>query len=544
MAVDRRQALYDRIRSSTKDEVVLEEMVRLGFWPRRGTIPLDPADEIRERAEMERELAALRTEQTRLGNIEALKKELLKRRLLESKARQAETKARRERERVARADAWKIAKSKDILFLGRGVSGGLSERTSDETKLGAQGLPVLRTPEDVARAAGIPVPELRFLTFARTTSGISHYQRFTLPKKTGGERLISAPMPRLKKLQRWLLDTVLAKVALHEASHGFRPDRSIVSNARPHVGAKVVVNLDLESFFPTVTFPRIRGVFRSLGYGEAVATVLALVASEPDTFKVELDGRTFEVAQGPRRLPQGAPTSPAITNVLCRRLDRRLFHAAKKLGFVYSRYADDLSFSSADPVAAKRAGQLLKQVRFVVGEEGFVPHPEKTRVFHRGRQQEVTGLVVNDKVGVERETLRKFRALLHGIDKTGPEGKTWGSSPDVFASAKGFASYVAMVDPEKGRALLAKVAELMAKYGYQPPPRPPGPGRSPRSPKPDAGSATTPLASASPVASSASSPQTSPRPSPEAPDVAPAAPGAPENPSTDPAPKKKWWKLF
>lgn len=537
MAVDRRQALYDRIRSSTKDEVVLEEMVRLGFWPRRGTIPLDPADEIRERAEMERELAALRTEQTRLGNIEALKKELLKRRLLESKARQAETKARRERERVARADAWKVAKSKDILFLGRGVSGGLSERTSDETKLGAQGLPVLRTPEDVARAAGIPVPELRFLTFARTTSGISHYQRFTLPKKSGGERLISAPMPRLKKLQRWLLDTVLAKVALHEAAHGFRPDRSIVSNARPHVGAQVVVNLDLESFFPTVTFPRIRGVFRSLGYGEAVATVLALLASEPDTFKVELDGRTFEVAQGPRRLPQGAPTSPAITNVLCRRLDRRLFHAAKKLGFVYSRYADDLSFSSADPVAKKRAGQLLKQVRFIVGEEGFVPHPEKTRVFHRGRQQEVTGLVVNDKVGVERETLRKFRALLHGIDKAGPEGKTWGSSPDVFASAKGFASYVAMVDPEKGRALLTRVAELAAKYGYQPPPRPPrSPGTDSRKALPSG------PVSASPVVPT-SAPQ-APLPSPAAPDPAPPPPAAPENASTDPAPKKKWWKLF
>lgn len=542
MAVDRRQALYDRIRSSTKDEVVLEEMVRLGFWPRRGTIPLDPADEIRERAEMERELAALRTEQTRLGNVEALKKELLKRRLLESKARQAETKARRERERVARAEAWKVAKSRDIVFLGRGVSGGLSGRTSDETKLGAQGLPVHRTPEDVARAAGIPVPELRFLTFARTTSTLSHYQRFTLPKKSGGHRTISAPMPRLKKLQRWLLDTVLAKVALHEAAHGFRADRSIVSNARPHVGAKVVVNLDLESFFPTVTFPRIRGVFRSLGYSEAVATVFALIASEPDTFKVELDGRTFEVAQGPRRLPQGAPTSPAITNVLCRRLDRRLFHAAKKLGFVYSRYADDLSFSSADPVVAKRAGQLLKQVRFIVGEEGFVPHPAKTRVFHRGRQQEVTGLVVNDKVGVERETLRKFRALLHGIDKSGPAGKTWGSSSDVFASAKGFASYVAMVDPDKGRALLAKVAELMAKYGYQPPPRP-RTGRSARSPKPAVDSSAPPHVAAA-------SPQAPPRPTPEAPDVVPEAPAAPtapaasETPSTDPAPKKKWWKLF
>jgi len=538
--MDRRQALYDRIRSTSKDEVVLEEMIRLGFWPARGTIPLDPADEIRNLAEAERQLAALRTEQSRLYNIEALKKELFKRRLAESKKKQAETKARRERERVARAEAWKQTKAKTIVFLGRGVSGGLSDATCDEAKLLKQGLPVLRTAEEIAKAAGIGVPELRFLGYARTTSTarVSHYRRFQIPKKTGGVRTISAPMRRLKTLQRWLLDHVLSHVAMHEAAHGFREGRSIVTNALPHVGAQIVVNLDLKDFFPSVTLPRIRGVFRSLGYGELAATIFALVASEPDTFRVELDGTQYDVAQGPRRLPQGAPTSPAITNVLCRRLDRRLFHAAKKLGFAYSRYADDLTFSATAKEGQKASGQLLKQVRFIVAAEGFVPHPDKTRVLRKGRQQEVTGLVVNDKLGVDRATLRRFRALLHALDKDGPAGKSWGASPDVFASATGFASYVAMVDAEKGRALLARVREITTKHGWTPPPR--GPGG-------DGGGSVNPSLvqdSTSPIAATAPPPTPSveaPAPAPSAPP--PAAPSA-SAPPPEASAKKKWWKLF
>src|SRR5882672_4925893 len=121
---DRRQEIYDRIRSSSKDAVVLEEMIRLGFWPARGVVPNDPAEEIHERAELERQLAALRTEQTRLHNVEALKKALRKQRLDASKAKQKETKERRERERLVRAAAWQDKKSREIIYLGRGVSGG------------------------------------------------------------------------------------------------------------------------------------------------------------------------------------------------------------------------------------------------------------------------------------------------------------------------------------------------------------------------------------------------------------------------------------
>src|SRR5204862_2490119 len=137
----------------------------------------------------------------------------------------------------------------------------------------AQGLPVLQSPEQIAAALGIGVPSLRFLAFSRRTATTTHYVRFLIPKKTGGTRLISAPMARLKAAQHWILERLLEPVPVHDAAHGFRTKRSIVTNATPHVGASVVVNVDLENFFPTVGFARVKGLFRALCYGEAAATI-------------------------------------------------------------------------------------------------------------------------------------------------------------------------------------------------------------------------------------------------------------------------------
>jgi hypothetical protein len=182
--------------------------------------------------------------------------------------------------------------------------------------------------------------------------------------------------------------------------------------------------------------------------------------------------------------------------------------AARRLGFTYTRYADDLTFSLPKGGPGD-VGKLLRLVRFVVRKEGFVPHPEKTRVLRRGGQQEVTGIVVNDKLGVDRETLRRFRALLHQLEKSGPEGKKWNGSTDVIASAVGFANYVAMVDPAKGKAFQEKARALEQKYGRKRvmPPRP----------------------KAAPPAQPGAAAEVS-------------KPGEPTDPNNPP--KKKWWKVF
>lgn len=467
---DRRQELYDRIRGASKDEVILEEMIRLGFWPRQGSLPEDPGDEIRQAAEIRRKIRSLATEGARLHNEEAMRKEARRRRLAAAKERRKETKARHERERQERKAAWKARKRTEITYLGAEHSSALGQ-TEGAAK---NGLPDLQTAKDIAAAMQIDVGELRWLAFHRKVSETTHYVRFTIPKKTGGERLISAPMPRLKAAQKWIQTHLLDPVPVHDAAHGFVRGRSIVSNAAPHVGKAIVVNLDLKDFFPSVSYPRVWGLYRSMGYSPEASTIFALLTTEADVTEVELDGTRFYVHTSERRLPQGSPASPAITNLLCRKLDRRMAGLATKLGFSFTRYADDLTFSADSDDA--HVGTLLKAVGQIVEDEGFVVHPEKTRVMRRGRRQEVTGLVVNDRLGVPKATIKQWRAVLFQIERDGPAGKRFGIGTDVFASLTGFASFVAMVDPDRGRRMLDRVRTVAQARGWTQP-------RVPRHPK-------------------------------------------------------------
>jgi RNA-directed DNA polymerase len=507
-----RQELYDRIRQSSKDEVIVEEMTRLGFWPKGGGLPADPAEEILRQGALERQLRALQTEQARLQNVETLKREARRRRMVESRQRQKETKERRLRDRAERAAAWKVRQAGEILFLGAGVSGGLGQTQGDLERLRRQQLPELCDAPQIAAALGISIGELRFLAFARGASLVSHYAEFTIPKRTGGERRISAPLPRLKRVQRWINEQVLARVPTHPAAHGFLRQRSIVTNARLHVGTPVVVNLDLQDFFPTVTYRRVRGLFRALGYSEAAATIFALICTHPrEMATVEIDRQTYHVALAERVLPQGAPTSPAITNLVCRDLDAGLTKIAAALGFSYSRYADDLTFSARRSPADVALGQLLRRVRFLVEKNGFRVHPDKTRVLRRSGRQEVTGIVVNERPAICRATLRRFRATLQQIERDGPEGKHWNGNHNVIAAVAGFAAYVAMVDPQRGAALQARVRPLVARHRLLAPTPPP------------------------------------PTPSPAPPgDTPPGAPVKLDASSGDgpERPKKKWWKIF
>ncbi|WP_019498916.1 reverse transcriptase family protein [Pseudanabaena sp. PCC 6802] len=459
-----RQELWDRIRQTSRDEVILEEMIRLGFWPAQGQIPQDPADEIRRRGEIDRELKELRKEDRQLQDEKVLKKRLLEQRLAESRRKQQENKERRERERQAKSEAWQARKTQEILFLGDGVSQGLHHQQGDEQRLRSLDLPICHTPAELAAAMEISIGELRFLAFDRHVSFVSHYVRFQIPKKTGGTRLISAPMPRLKRSQYWILKHILTRISPHDAAHGFRQEFSIVTNAQPHVGADVIINFDLQDFFPSISYKRVKGLFRSLGYSEAVATILGLLCTEPEVEAIEMDGKTYYVALTERHLPQGAPTSPAISNLLCRRLDRRLSEMAENAGFIYTRYADDLTFSSAGD-AQRQICNVLKRTESIVTHEGFTINPQKTRVLRSSQQQEVTGIVVNDKLNVDKATLKRFRATLYQIEKDGLEGKQWGNSQNLLSAIHGFANFVAMVNPERGKIFLEQVQRIKQKYG-------------------------------------------------------------------------------
>ncbi len=370
--------------------------------------------------------------------------------------KKAEAAARKQRH----AEAVAQRKATDILFLGRGVSGRLGDRAGDRAKLESLGLPVLFTPAELAEALGLTVPRLRWLAFHTEAATRVHYVSFTVPKRSGGTRTLSAPHRTLAAAQRWILEKIVNRLPVEPPAHGFLQGRSILTNALPHGGKSVVVNLDLENFFPSITFPRVRSVFQRLGYSPAVATVLALLGTECPRRVAEYDGVTYHVAVGPRGLPQGACTSPGLSNQVARRLDRRLGGLATKLGLTYTRYADDLTFSG-DADLDGRVGYLLARVRHLAEDEGFTVNEKKTRVQRRNAAQTVTGLVVNDRPGVARGEVRRLRAILHrarheGLAKQNLEGR-----PDFLAWLEGKIAYVGMARPEAGAKLRAELQKIL-----------------------------------------------------------------------------------
>ncbi|QIL72349.1 RNA-directed DNA polymerase [Diaphorobacter sp. HDW4B] len=481
-----RAEIFERIKQSSKQEVILEEMQRLGFWPRSEGQPEVAADLIQREGELQRELAELNKKLAVKRNPERALREMRKQRMKDARDKREVTKRAQAQQRYDKALLWHEKRASHVAYLGPGVSASLHENSSatqeqgdkgkpkrardravpDLQRLTLNGLPALISAAQLAESMGVSVAELRFLSFHREVARTNHYHSFTLPKKTGGERLISAPMPRLKRAQYWVLDNVLAKMPAHDAAHGFLAGRSIISNAKPHAGQDVVINLDVKDFFPSIAFGRIKGVFRQLGYGESIATVFALLCSENRAQAWQVDGERLFVGGKARErvLPQGAPTSPMLTNLLCRRMDRRLLGLAKQLGFVYTRYADDLTFSASGEPARDNVGKLLSRVRWILRDEGFTPHPDKERVMRKGRRQEVTGLVVNsDTPSVSRETRRRLRAALHRASQPDAASKPahWQGHTAQPSQLLGLATFVHQIDPKQGKTLLADAQQLM-----------------------------------------------------------------------------------
>jgi hypothetical protein len=375
-----------------------------------------------------------------------------------------------ERRRLKR-ETWLAYRETHVVHLGEGEGLFWSDELdfdkwdhpAAEERAAENDLPPIDKPEKLAEALGLSIPELRWLAFHRDAAESIHYRRFTIPKRDGSERAIWAPMPKLKAAQRWILEHVVERLPVHGKSHGFLAGRSIATNAAAHVASKIILKVDLKDFFPTITFRRAKGIFRKAGYRDQVATLMALICTEAPREIVERDGKTYYVALGPRCLPQGAPTSPALTNTLCLRLDRRLTALATKLGWRYTRYADDLTFSLPDTSKGKpRLGALLGSIGRVATDEGFQVHPKKTRITRSGSRQKVTGLVVNGSGAprVPREMKREIRAAIHNASHGKPL-----KAGDSVARLSGYAAYIYMTDPLLGAKLLKQLAALDSAAG-------------------------------------------------------------------------------
>lgn len=296
---------------------------------------------------------------------------------------------------------------------------------------------------------------------------LRHYHYRVMAKLSGSIRLIEAPKPRLKQLQRQVLSEILQKIPAHPAVHGFVKKRSIKTFTAPHVGRDVVLRMDLRDFFPSFARCRIQALFRAMGYPESVADLLGGVCTtvtprdiwdraafgEDPLHLWESRWETMAVYFQPH-LPQGAPTSPALANLCAYRLDCRLAGLAASAGAAYTRYADDLAFSGGQEFE-RRVERFSVHVAAIAMEEGFQVHHRKTRIMRQGVRQHLAGIVVNEHANVRRSDFDRLKATLNNCVRHGPESQNSESHPEFRLQLQGRVGFVEMLNPARGKKLRA-----------------------------------------------------------------------------------------
>lgn len=290
--------------------------------------------------------------------------------------------------------------------------------------------------------------------YSETLSGIvanveGHYKEYKIRKKSGGERQIEAPDVILKEMQRWIYINILCKnESIKNCVHGFMPSfknknkvRGILTNAAPHAGHDWLINIDLKNFFPTIKLDWVNECFASLGYEEEVVKTLTALC----TYK--------------SRLPQGAPTSPMLSNIIATRMDEMMLAFCEKRGIVYTRYADDLSFSANYDVEPPSVEEIYK----IVYQNGFVVNRRKTKVRFKGCRQKVTGLTVTNGVHVSKSYKKEIWRELHFCKTFGvyEHYQHMNTQKGLYKDwLRGKIMFVRQIDPTCGNRMLEKFNEL------------------------------------------------------------------------------------
>jgi hypothetical protein len=340
--------------------------------------------------------------------------------------------------------------------------------------LAACALPAIATPGDLAAWLGIDVSELDWYADRRNMNGVAdgalcHYRYRWVPKRQG-IRLMEAPKPKLRAIQRRILREILDPVPVHRAAHGFRRAHSCRTYAQPHAGKLVVLRMDLSDFFNSIPAARIGAVFRTLGYPDAVASLLAgLCTNRVPTRVLRMlpDGCALPWEQGRKlaipHLPQGAPTSPALSNLCALHLDLRLAALAETLEATYTRYADDLAFSGGEELR-RRVDKVGIHVAAIAREEGFKVNHRKTRAMHRSDRQILTGIVVNEKPNVRRDEYDRLKAILHNCACSDPASQNRSGHGDFRAHLSGRIQHVKSLNPSRGARLEALFGRIEWTY--------------------------------------------------------------------------------
>ncbi len=285
-----------------------------------------------------------------------------------------------------------------------------------------RGLPPLARTDVLSAILGVS----HKLLFVMAHNPKKYYRTFQIPKRSGGDRLISTPRVFLKVVQRWILLNILYRRGLPDYVTGFVPGRGILANAQFHVGRRYLLRIDLQDFFPSVGYDKVKRVFNSFEFREKVSNLLTNLCL--------LDGS----------LPQGAPTSPCLANLVFGACDEQIYALSRTSGITYSRYADDLTFSSDEPINKN----LALSVEKIVAAEHFRINWEKYRTARPGQRLFTTGMVVNEKVQPVRKLRRRLRVRFHQAQH----------NPEAFKKEAhqlmGWAAFVNMYNSDLGNKYL------------------------------------------------------------------------------------------
>ncbi|CAN5567305.1 hypothetical protein BH20ACT19_BH20ACT19_13490 [soil metagenome] len=337
--------------------------------------------------------------------------------------------------------------------------------------------PELASVGALAEWLGVGIGHLDWLADARglerTTAHerLRNYRYVWLPRAGGPPRLTERPKSRLKAIQRRLLHELLDWIPAHEMAYGFTRGRSVRGHAAAHAGKYVVVRLDLEDFFASVAAGRVFGVFRSAGYPEPVAHALtalttnavpvevwASLARPRDRGLVGVHHRLGRRLATPH-LPQGAPTSPALSNLVLFTLDRRLAALAAANRVTYTRYADDLTFSGPRSLLLG-ADRFRSTVALIARDEGFFVNGRKSALMTRAGRQRVSGVVVNERPNVTRAEYDELKAILHNAARRGPSSQNRHGAADFRAHLLGRIAWVESLNPGRGARLRARFERI------------------------------------------------------------------------------------
>jgi RNA-directed DNA polymerase len=329
----------------------------------------------------------------------------------------------------------------------------------------------LATMQDVRDLLGLSESHLLWFADAKglersvSDERLRHYRYRWIAKSSGGARLIEQPKTLLKHIHRVLLREILDQVPPHAAAHGFTTGRSAITYAQGHVGQHIVVHLDLEDFFGSVTAGRVFAIFRRCGYPEPVAHLLTSLVTN------RVPSAVLRVAPRPRdpallspfrrqaqhlahpHLPQGAPTSPALANLAAFALDRRLSGLAVRADAAYSRYADDLAFSFARPRSDTQVDRLVDLIASIARDEGFRLNTAKTSVRRARQRQRLAGIIVNEKPNIDRREHDRLKALLHNAARDGAASQNRAGHPQFAAHVLGRIGWVTQLNPDRGARL-------------------------------------------------------------------------------------------